>query len=171
MYVFFFSFQTAPPVQTINMMCITELPQWKLGFVPFVLSSAAIVTTNWQLWWVRFFFLFLNFLQYLFNFFFLFFSGSDVNEVSLFIRRPNERRFDFVLFNPFRTIINIGYLFMYTLSRSALNTSRGYRGSTNRNNPMWQTWLEVFNFLQDSQRCPFNRNDLRHYNTTARRYR
>lgn len=115
------------------------------------------------------FFLFLNFLQYLF--FFLFFSVSDVNEVSLFIRRPNERRFNFVLFNPSQTIINIGYRFMATLSRSALNTSRGYRVSTNINNPMLQTWLEVFNFLQDSQRCPFNRYNLSHYDTTARRYR
>lgn len=113
-------------------------------------------------------FLFLTFT--IFNLiFFIFFSGSDENEVCLFIRQPRVRRFDFVLFNPSRNIINIGNIFMVQLSRTALNRSRGY-GAV-RNNPMFATWNEVFMFLQSTQRCPFMRFDLRRYDTTARRHR
>lgn len=63
----------------------------------------------------------------------------------------------------------LGDSFMRKLSVEATRNARAY--IINSVNHTTTAWNEINNFLQNDIYYPFNRQDLRHYNVTNRRFR
>lgn len=94
------------------------------------------------------------------------FSANEYNDACLFIRRP-ENQFDFVVYQPardqhFRLVGN----FMRLVSRAATVVSWSYHYRTAHDHSQ-TTWEQIMEFLT-SPMNPFNRLDLRAYDTTNR---
>lgn len=105
--------------------------------------------------------------------FFFYFSAHDYNDACLFIRKPQPRQFNFILFNPLQAHFGLADQLMRRISTPATREARGYHHiySTNQTSA---TWNQIDIFLQnddDNHNYPFNRQDLWNYNVTSRRFR
>lgn len=100
---------------------------------------------------------------------FFFISANTENDTCLFIQRL-LRSYRFVFYNPSRNQhFRFGDNFMRAISVTATNQSRGYHNINAAGNTAVSTWEQIYKFLND-QNDPFNRTDLRRYNTTSRKY-